>query len=208
MTNIETILRPRVGKLDPSLRKAGAWWIGTDAARDRIAEYDRQNDEWKAAVADLARAYDCDPDMVWLSRVWGSEILTGFTPNDPDNLAPGLRLEQGRRDKAVPSRRSKVGKHLDDEIRRLRKPTKLAVIGGVSGSVDVDSGRNDGSFYSHHGQVIVPDEATHPVLILPVGPNENTRRGPFKVDDNLWERMPLSILHTLIETQEAENNDH
>ena len=42
------------------------------------------------------------------------------------------------------------------------------------------------------------------MLVLPVEPNENTRRGPFKVDEDLWERMPLSILHTLIENQEVD----
>ena len=204
MTNIETLLRPRVGKLDPSLRKAGAWWVGTDAARDRVAEYDRQRAEWKQEIGKLAQEYGCDPDTLWVTRIWGDEIVTALTPDDPDNLAKGLRLKDGDRTKAVADRRSKAGQHLDDELRRLRPPTRLKVIGGVSGSVDVDSGRNDGSFYSHHGQVIVSDEATHPVLVLPVEPNENTRRGPFKVDEDLWERMPLSILHTLIENQEVD----
>lgn len=203
MTVIDDI-RPKVGTLHPSLRGAGAWWIGTDTAVEGVAEYERLRKAWGADFKALAISLDCDPDRMWVNKVWGEEVLSAFTPNDPDNLAEGLRLEKGYRDKAVPAARYKAGKAIDVELNRLQraKPQLVKVVGGVIGSVTIPGDRS-GSLRTAFPQIIRPTGATHPIMVLNVDPLQNMRGEKFETDDAVWERQPLSVLHSLLEEQEA-----
>lgn len=210
MSTIEEI-RPKVGKLHRSLRGAGAWWVGTDLAAEKVTEYERLRDEWAAELAEVATNLDCDPKMTWVRRVWGEEYIEAFCPNDPDNLAEGLRLDGGRRNRAVPAARYKAGKEISRKLGALRRaqPQYVKVIGGVTGDVELEADR-DGSFRTAFPQIFVPKGATHPILLVNVDPIQDHRgrgaKGTLKADDEIWQRVPLSVLHTIIEGQEGDQS--
>ena len=202
-------IRPKVGRLHPSLRGAGAWWVGTDVAAERVTEYERLKEAWSAELAEVATELDCHPTKMWRRSIWGEDYVEAFVPNDPDNLAPGLRLDGGRRDRAVPAARYKAGKEVDKKLGALKRtmPQYLRVIGGVTGDVELAADRT-GSFRTAFPQILVPRQSTHPILLVNVEPLQDHRgrgaKGTLTVDEEIWQRVPLSVLHEIIERQEVE----
>ena len=189
----------KIGNLNPRSTTPGAWWVGTELAKQRADSLQEKHDQRWTRWAEIAEEFRLNPEKVWSAsrhdRVTAVEPIARETPVYLRENPNGHGF--------VPDRRRRIGKELASAIHKFNDEhcyNPLEEIGGTSGKIRrfMPDGRIwQSGFGLHHNY------GYYPCVFLNENPDDNPHAEGIEVDPLIWQRVPISTYFRIMENHHA-----